>query len=190
VAVVAAVLAALVLFAQILRVFSARRRRLQEERARARRAAARRAQAGAGVAGGVPSAGGASTTPSDAAEAEPGPEEANGSESGERYKVVALDGPGVLYREGDDIRQLLVPFARERGGSASTEDVVDKARLLSLGRLTPADFWRAIGVEGDPNELDSAYLATLVATGRLREADAFEVAEDLAYGLAKKAYKL
>ncbi len=37
---------------------------------------------------------------------------------------------------------------------------------------------------------DSAYLATLVATGRLREADAFEVAEDLAYGLAKKAYKL
>ena len=37
---------------------------------------------------------------------------------------------------------------------------------------------------------DSAYLATLVATGRLREADAFEVAEDLAYNLAKSAYKL
>lgn len=37
---------------------------------------------------------------------------------------------------------------------------------------------------------DSAYLATLVATGRLREADAFEVAPDLAYGLAKTAYNL
>jgi glucuronate isomerase len=37
---------------------------------------------------------------------------------------------------------------------------------------------------------DSAYLATLVATGRLREAEAFEVAHDLAYGLAKKAYNL
>ena len=37
---------------------------------------------------------------------------------------------------------------------------------------------------------DSAYLATLVATGRLREADAFEVAQDLAYGLAKTAYQL
>lgn len=37
---------------------------------------------------------------------------------------------------------------------------------------------------------DSAYLSTLVTTGRLREADAFEVAHDLAYGLAKNAYNL
>jgi len=37
---------------------------------------------------------------------------------------------------------------------------------------------------------DSAYLASLVSTGRLREAEAFEVAQDLAYGLAKSAYKL
>ena len=37
---------------------------------------------------------------------------------------------------------------------------------------------------------DCAYLSTLVTTGRLREADAFEVAQDLAYGLAKAAYKL
>lgn len=37
---------------------------------------------------------------------------------------------------------------------------------------------------------DSAYLAALVSTGRLREAEAFEVAHDLAYGLAKTAYKL
>ena len=37
---------------------------------------------------------------------------------------------------------------------------------------------------------DSAYLATLVATGRLREDEAFEVACDLAYRLAKEAYRL
>lgn len=37
---------------------------------------------------------------------------------------------------------------------------------------------------------DCAYLSTLVTTGRLREADAFEVAHDLAYGLAKSAYNL
>jgi len=37
---------------------------------------------------------------------------------------------------------------------------------------------------------DCAYLATLVRTGRLREHDAFELAHDLAYGLAKKAYRL
>ena len=37
---------------------------------------------------------------------------------------------------------------------------------------------------------DAAYLAGLVATGRLREAEAHEVAGDLAYGLAKRAYRL
>ncbi len=37
---------------------------------------------------------------------------------------------------------------------------------------------------------DCAYLATLVATGRLREAEAHEVAHDLTYRLAKEAYAL
>jgi len=38
--------------------------------------------------------------------------------------------------------------------------------------------------------VDCAYLATLVATGRLTRADASHVAHDLTYGLAKRAYKL
>ncbi|WP_145108060.1 glucuronate isomerase [Cereibacter sediminicola] len=38
--------------------------------------------------------------------------------------------------------------------------------------------------------VDSAFLATLVATGRLDEDEAFEVAQDLAYRLAKQAYRL
>ena len=38
--------------------------------------------------------------------------------------------------------------------------------------------------------VDSAYLATLVESGRLAEDEAFEVAHDLAYRLAKQAYRL
>ncbi len=38
--------------------------------------------------------------------------------------------------------------------------------------------------------VDCAYLATLVESGRLARADAFELAHDLSYGLAKQAYKL
>ena len=38
--------------------------------------------------------------------------------------------------------------------------------------------------------VDCAFLATLVATGRLSGEDAFEVANDLAYRLAKQAYRL
>ena len=37
---------------------------------------------------------------------------------------------------------------------------------------------------------DSSYLATLVESGRLRESEAFEIAPELAYGLAKEAYRL
>lgn len=37
---------------------------------------------------------------------------------------------------------------------------------------------------------DCAYLATLVRTGRLSEAEAFELAHDLSYRLAKEAYRL
>lgn len=38
--------------------------------------------------------------------------------------------------------------------------------------------------------VDCAFLANLVATGRLAEDEAFEVAQDLAYWLAKQAYRL
>lgn len=38
--------------------------------------------------------------------------------------------------------------------------------------------------------VDCAYLATLVATGRLAENEAFEVAHDLSYRLVKQAYRL
>jgi glucuronate isomerase len=38
--------------------------------------------------------------------------------------------------------------------------------------------------------VDCAYLATLVASGRLAEDEAYEVAHDLAYRLAKQAYRL
>lgn len=73
--------------------------------------------------------------------------------------VVALDGMGVLYREGDDINRILVPFVRERGSEVTHDEIVAKARLISLGRITPSEFWTAVGVAGDPNEIDDDYLS-------------------------------
>lgn len=73
--------------------------------------------------------------------------------------VIALDGMGVLYRDGDDINQLLVPFVRERGSEVTHDEIVSKARLISLGRITPSEFWQAVGVDGDPNEIDDEYLS-------------------------------
>lgn len=84
---------------------------------------------------------------------------ASGRDEEPPYRVVALDGMGVLYREGNDINRLLIPFARDGGSVAPDEEIAAKARLVSLGRITSADFWQSIGVQGNPNQLDAAYLA-------------------------------
>ncbi len=82
-------------------------------------------------------------------------------ETSDEPAVVALDGMGVLYREGQDIAEILLPFVREMGSEVTSDEVISRARALSLGRLTPADFWRMVGVEGDPEELDEAYLSRI-----------------------------
>jgi HAD superfamily hydrolase (TIGR01509 family) len=74
-------------------------------------------------------------------------------------RVVALDAMGVLYREGDDVRRLLIPFARQRGSLLSDDELIERARALSLGRITTAEFWSTAGVAGEAHELDREYLA-------------------------------
>jgi glucuronate isomerase len=66
-----------------------------------------------------------------------------------------------------------------------------------------AGFYNTVGFNDDTRALcsiparhdvarrvDCAYLADLVCTGRLAREDAYEVAHDLSYRLAKEAYRL
>ncbi len=88
-----------------------------------------------------------------------GDEDETGSAKEEGPRVVALDAMGVLYREPSDIAEILIPFAREMGSTVNDEAISAKARAMSLGRLAPVDLWKALGIEGDANELDDLYLA-------------------------------
>jgi HAD superfamily hydrolase (TIGR01509 family) len=74
-------------------------------------------------------------------------------------RCVAVDGLGVLFREADDLADRLIPFARQRGSTKSDAEILARARWLRLGRITTAELWSAIGVAGEPGELDAAYLA-------------------------------
>jgi putative hydrolase of the HAD superfamily len=76
-----------------------------------------------------------------------------------KHRVVVLDGMGVLYREPDDVANMLIPFARQRGSTKSDAEIEARVRWLRLGRITSAEFWPAIGVQGQPDELDTAYLS-------------------------------
>ncbi|MCP5030113.1 MAG: HAD-IA family hydrolase [Actinomycetia bacterium] len=74
-------------------------------------------------------------------------------------ELVVLDGMGVVFEEGDDIRKLLVPYARERGCTLDVDEMISLSHSGSLGRLSSAELWEALGLEGDAADLDADYLA-------------------------------
>jgi len=74
-----------------------------------------------------------------------------------RLSLVVLDARGVLYDEANDIGSRLVPFVRERGSKASLQEINDLVRSASLGRLSTAELWTELRIEGDARELDELY---------------------------------
>lgn len=82
-------------------------------------------------------------------------------------------------------------------------DSADGMRRFREMTTETAGFYNTVGFNDDTRafcsiparhdvarRVDSAFLASLVTNGRLGETDAFDVAQDLAYRLAKKAYRL
>lgn len=82
-------------------------------------------------------------------------------------------------------------------------DSVEGMRRFRELTTETAGFYNTVGFNDDTRafpsiparhdvarRVDCAYLAELVATGRLREEEAADLAVDLAYGLAKRAYRL
>lgn len=65
-------------------------------------------------------------------------------------RLVAIGGWGVLFQPADPAGELLVPFVRQAGSSAGTEEIREAYRLATLGRLTPDELWEACGLTGAP----------------------------------------
>ncbi|MDG2428924.1 MAG: hypothetical protein P8M16_10940 [Acidimicrobiales bacterium] len=74
-------------------------------------------------------------------------------------RLVVLGGIGVVWDPGGDPEGLLVPFVREQGGVVDPSEVADRYRSASLGHLSSGEFWASVGVSGDPDTLDRAYLS-------------------------------
>lgn len=75
-------------------------------------------------------------------------------------KVLALDAMGVVYSTADDVRDLLVPYLRERGCARSDAEIEDQYNRCSLGQFTSAQFWQQCGVLGDDEEYCSRHELT------------------------------
>lgn len=150
IAIVAGVLGLLVVFGHLLRMLRPTGRRPKTKRAPLPPAKGPAKDSGKDSGRDSEELGVPGSHPEDPSEAQPEDDEPS---------VIVLDGMGVLYSQGQDVAEVLIPFAREMGSDATSDEIIARARALSLGRITPADFWSVIGVDGDVNELDDAYLS-------------------------------
>jgi HAD superfamily hydrolase (TIGR01509 family) len=64
-----------------------------------------------------------------------------------RDTLLVLDAMGVLYRIGDDVTHLLIPFIAQSGGLRDAARIHALYREASLGRLTADDFWVNVGLD-------------------------------------------
>ena len=74
-----------------------------------------------------------------------------------RDKWLLLDAMGVVFRVGDDVADLLVPFVRER--SDVPRRVIEASYVdATLGRMTSEGFWEAVGLASEYPAVEHDYL--------------------------------
>ena len=70
-------------------------------------------------------------------------------------RTLILDAMGVIYSEGDDGHNLLLPFIQEKVGNINYSELVKLYSAVSLGRISAPDFWKSLRI--DP-ALEDEYL--------------------------------
>jgi putative hydrolase of the HAD superfamily len=95
---------------------------------------------------------------------------------------IVFDAMGVIFEEGDDILNRLIPFLRRRGCAVGEETVHALYRKASLGLVSCRDFWNGLGLGGQYPVIETEYLDTCLQL----DSHLIETAERLAgrYSLA------
>ncbi|MCD4669483.1 MAG: HAD-IA family hydrolase [Actinomycetia bacterium] len=81
-----------------------------------------------------------------------------------KIKILMLDAMGVIYKHGDDVAELLIPFVQSKDSNISDKIIIDNYRQASLGRISSKDFWENMGLS---QNLEDEYL------------ESFELAEEV-----------
>ncbi len=86
-----------------------------------------------------------------------------------RLRLVVLNPLGVLFEPADEPARLLASFVAERGGETDDESVQNLHLQAVLGRITPAELWSGLGLDGDPTEITEQYLAQYTVRSGARD---------------------
>jgi len=69
--------------------------------------------------------------------------------------IVVLDAMGVIYKNGDDVGELLVPFVQQHS-DVDTQYIEKEYLRASLGEISSNEFWENMGLS---SELESEYIS-------------------------------
>jgi HAD superfamily hydrolase (TIGR01509 family) len=73
---------------------------------------------------------------------------------------IVFDAMGVVFEEGDDILNRLVPFLHQRGFALDAETVHAAYRSASRGEISSREFWNRLGLGGEYPAIEDEYLDT------------------------------
>jgi hypothetical protein len=77
-----------------------------------------------------------------------------------KVALVVLHGNGVVFSHRDEVTEVLMPFVASRGGEHDLAMVRATYDDANRGRIDTGELWRVLGVDGDVDELDDAYVTT------------------------------
>ncbi|MEV0802429.1 HAD-IA family hydrolase [Kribbella sp. NPDC050281] len=69
-------------------------------------------------------------------------------------RVVVLDAMGVLYRHGNVVSGVMIPYLRDLGCTAGEDEIRRLYRHCTLGELSTEDFWAALGVGHSASDVE------------------------------------
>jgi len=58
-----------------------------------------------------------------------------------KIKWIVFDAMGVIFKEGDDVSNILIPFLKSKNSQIDEENVRDLYYKASLGSISSFDFW-------------------------------------------------
>ena len=88
---------------------------------------------------------------------------------------IVLDAMGVIFIEGRDLYELLIPFALNRNPNLNPELIQETYYKASLGKVISKQVWNILGFADEYPDIEKEYLDTCLTI----DPDFNEVAEEL-----------
>ncbi|MFC9694569.1 HAD family hydrolase [Kribbella sp. NPDC056951] len=69
-------------------------------------------------------------------------------------EFVVFDAMGVLYRHGNVVRGVLIPYLREHGCTHTEAEIREVYRRCTVGAISTGELWSALGVAATASDAD------------------------------------